>query len=205
MRFDNASVGEPLAKVAVQFELLPTRMLEQQPDLLRRFRAGEREALARVYRFYFDDVYRIAQRSGVDRLDFVQDVFIKAFTEEARRAYDGLRPYKPFLLKIARNLRIDRARSASREPSTLALGDLDAIETREDLEAGLRFRLLEQTSAIVSALDEEVRAVARLRFVEDLSQLDVANRLGTTRRRVRTLEARLLRILKRSAPFKAWR
>lgn len=180
-------------------------MLEHQPDLLRRFRAGEREALARVYRFYFDDVYRIAQRSDVDRFDFVQDVFIKAFTREARLAYDGLRPYKPFLLKIARNLRIDRARSASREPSTLALNDLDSIETRDDLEAGLRFRLLEQTSVIVSELDEEVRAVARLRFIEDLSQLDVANRLGTTRRRVRTLEARLLRLLKRSALFKAWR
>ncbi len=175
-------------------------MLEQQPELLRRFREGERDALARVYRFYFDDVYRLAHRTDADRLDFVQDVFIKAFTREARLAYDGLRPYKPFLLQIARNLRVDWARRASREPSASKLmpNDLDSIEANDDLEAGLRFRLLEQTSIVVSGLDAEVRAVARLRFVEELSQLDVANRLGTTRRRVRTLEARLLRLLRRT-------
>ena len=175
-------------------------MLEHQPDLLRRFRDGEREALARVYRFYFDDVYRISQRSEADRLDFVQEVFIKAFSKEARLAYDGLRPYKPFLLQIARNLRVDRARRASREPSMgkLAQNDLESIETSDDFDVGLRFRLLERTSIVVSGLDAEARAVARLRFVEELSQLDVAHQLGTTRRRVRNLEARLLRLLRRT-------
>ena len=106
-------------------------IFEQQPSLLRRFREGEREALSAVYRFYFDDVYRLGQhgfvtRDGLrggriepeaDRVDFVQDVFVKAFASDARLSYDGLRPYRPFLLRIARNLRVDLARRAGRDPT----------------------------------------------------------------------------------------
>jgi RNA polymerase sigma factor (sigma-70 family) len=191
---------------------------------LRRFRDGERDALSCVYRFYFDDVYRLAQhgfstRDGLraariepeaDRLDFVQDVFVKAFAPDARISYDGLRPYRPFLLRIARNLRVDIARRSGREPSARTLAVSDYLDLDELIERGsavpapssaesqLHWQtLVEQTSSIVSGLEPDVRQVAQLRFAEELSQLEVASRLGTTRRRVRTLEGRLLQGVRR--------
>jgi len=188
--------------------------------LLDRFRSGDRAALAEVYRFYFEDVYRLAQygfvtRGGVraaslsreaDRLDFVQDLFVKAFSESARCGYDGLRPYRPFLLQIARNLRIDQLRQSNREPSASELGhgfdvDIDALiesngawpdASRSDPDLHWQ-RLLQETSTVLGTLDTEVKTIAELRFSQELSQADVAERLGITRRRVRTLEGRLLR------------
>jgi RNA polymerase sigma factor (sigma-70 family) len=187
--------------------------------LLEQFRNGQRAALAEVYRYYFDDVYRLAQygfatQAGVraaslpreaDRLDFTQDVFVKAFSPSARSAYDGLRPYRPFLLQIARNLRIDQLRQAGREPSHSEHSleqtvDIDALiaqnaawpEARAS-DADLHWqRLLNETSSVLGSLAKDVQEIARLRFVEELSQADVAQRLGVTRRRVRTLESRLL-------------
>jgi RNA polymerase sigma factor (sigma-70 family) len=199
-------------------------VFEQVPGLLRRFRDGERDALACVYRFYFDDVYRLAQhgfttRDGLrggriepeaDRLDFVQDVFVKAFANDARSSYDGLRPYRPFLLRIARNLRVDLARRACREPAATKLAvsgylDLDELIERggttpapDGFEQSLQWQqLVERTASIVGELEADVRDVARLRFTEELSQLEAAARLGTTRRRIRTLEGRLLRYVRR--------
>ena len=187
--------------------------------LLEQFRSGDRCALAEVYQFYFEDVYRLAQYGFVtqagmraqslvreaDRLDFTQDVFVKAFSNNARMSYDGLRPYRPFLLQVARNLRIDQLRQAGREPSgsercsglTVDIDRLiennsawpEAPSTDSDLHWQ---RLLSETSSVLSSLEKEVQEIARLRFVEELSQADVAERLGVSRRRVRTLESRLL-------------
>jgi len=188
---------------------------------LERFRAGDRAALAEVYRFYFQDILQLARRGFVtrggvralgigraaDRLDFVQDVFVKAFADAARYGYDGLRPYRPFLLQIARNLRVDQLRQAGRDPSLVVLAarfrwnqDFDDPPDRpgessaaEATETDLHWqRLVSETVGFLGSLETEVQTIARLRFVEDLSQADVAERLGITRRRVRTLEGRLL-------------
>jgi len=196
-------------------------VFEQEPQLIQRFRAGQREALERVYRFYFDDVYRLGQHgfvtregrrggrleSEADRLDFVQDVFMRAFTVEARLSYDPQRPYRPFLLRIARNLRVDLARRVAREPSAGKLGVCDHLHIDDLIERGgaipapeasLHYqKLVEQTASIVSELTPEVRDVARLRFVEELSQVQVASQLGKTRRHVRTLESRLLQTVRK--------
>ena len=40
----------------------------------------------------------------------MQEAFRRAFEERARSAYDGLRPYRRYLLTITRNLVIDQLR-----------------------------------------------------------------------------------------------
>jgi DNA-directed RNA polymerase specialized sigma subunit len=52
--------------------------------------------------------------------------------------------------------------------------------------------MLNEMSRVLGSFDPGMQEIARLRFVEELSQADVALRLGITRRRVRTLEDRLL-------------
>src|SRR2546423_13639434 len=94
----------------------------QDPDLLSRFRAGEREALARVYWHYVakveDLVYltlRSSDRASGVVADLVQEVFVKVFAARARRAYDGVRPFAPYVLTVTRNVLTDRGRLARRE------------------------------------------------------------------------------------------
>ena len=193
--------------------------LELDRELLAAFRAGERSALERVYFAFVDDVFRLAALGfstpgGVIRpaLDpdeqrtIVQEVFVRAFAPKARTAYDGLRPYRPYLLMIARNLMVDRARTRGAENARASTVEVEEIPgaAAEVEEAEDQRRLREAARAFVATLDAELARLVELRFDHDLSQLEIADRMHITRRRVRTLEARVIegfrRFLDRERP-----
>jgi RNA polymerase sigma-70 factor (ECF subfamily) len=193
-------------------------VFQEHSGLLKRFRDGCREALEVVYRHYFSDVFRLFRRgfvtgtppTSVPALDddrsgeLVQEVFLKAFDERGRLAYDGLRPYRPYLLRIAKNLRIDVAR---RERHRVAEGDGNAAGPGIDIDqvadegsailpGGYEETLdwqakLQATQEFVAGLPDIERRFVTLRFVDEQPQADVAAALKVTRRRVRTLEKRI--------------
>ena len=185
-------------------------------DLLERFRRGERAALAAVYERYVDEVATLARRgftiessghvyvrgaTGDGERELVQETFVRAFGEKARLAYDGIGPYRPYLLRVTKNLMIDRYRAAQKEAKHVELGasgvgDLDALLAAnaplldgapEDLDWKAQ---LAATAEYLATLDEESRRIVALRFEDELSQDEVAARIGCTRRRVRSVEAR---------------
>lgn len=189
--------------------------------LLDRFRAGDRDALTAVYRRYVDDVAALARRgftiesqghlyvagaaNADEERDLVQETFARAFAEPARRRFDGLRPYRPYVLRITKNLMIDRFRARRREPAAnpSSLG-IDAILEGAELDAGVELpedlawaELRAATREFVETLDERSQAVVRARFEEELSQKATAARLQCSRRKVRTAEARILKGLSR--------
>src|SRR5262245_26231576 len=103
--------------------------LRSRPELLARFRSGERVALAEVYRTYLPQLQGALTRGfalhGSDRrvaaaatradlADAIQEVFSRAFAPEARTAYDATRDYAPYLFVIARNVMITRHRKRAR-------------------------------------------------------------------------------------------
>jgi RNA polymerase sigma factor (sigma-70 family) len=212
---------------------LPVPVFQEHSGLLRRFRGGEREALEIVYRRYVDDVMRVLRTGFVSRrsgalyrvpgvapdstlLDMTQEVFARAFAPNGRAGYDGLRPYRPYLLQIARNLRIDQLRREGRELSAEDAGspssflDLDALlesnaaitppDDAHDDPAWLQLR--EATRAHVASLSAEEQRFVELRFVRELPQIEVAELMAVTRRRVRTLEALVLRSLRKTLKAK---
>lgn len=199
-------------------------LFRDRPELLPAFRRGDRAALEAVYRHYFSDVSRIlrlgfvtgaeaktripALRDDAALRDAIQEVFTRALQERARLSYDGLRPYRPFLLQITRNLRVDQVRSAGRELPLSSLGpdaesdlDIDGVIARNvavseaaqaDPQRDREWRRLRsQTEAYIATLDEESRHFIGLRFDQERSQADVAQAMGVTRRHVRTLEERV--------------
>src|SRR5262245_2887190 len=109
-------------------------VLEGNPALVAAFRRGDRTALEQVYWAYVNEVERVLRRgvaasrlqghglSAPDVHDLLHETFVRAFEERARLAYDGLRPYAPFVCTIARNLVIDAVRKHNRE---VALADFD--------------------------------------------------------------------------------
>src|SRR3569623_211468 len=113
-----------------------------RPDLLVRFRQGDRAALETVYWAYVARVTRIVQavvqsyvaatgeRIALGRIelgDLVQDLFVRAFSPESRKSYDGDRPYGPYLGQIARNVVADHWRSMRRQVIVDAAPLLDAL------------------------------------------------------------------------------
>ena len=175
-------------------------------ELLDSFRRGERDALTAVYRRYVDQVAVLVRRGflvgsggavrGIrehDRqADLVQEVFVRAFSAQARSSFDGVSPYGPYLLRIAKNLMIDEARRAGRmapaEAGRSALDEAAGVEPfspEDDLEWR---RLREATRAFCSTLSEGLRRFVQLRFEEGRSQRDVAEARQVSRRRARTWE-----------------
>jgi RNA polymerase sigma factor (sigma-70 family) len=182
--------------------------LRTDRELLQRFRRGEREALARVYWAYVDAVVRTGRFGlrttgggrvpGVTRAedlpDLVQEVFSRAFAAASRAAYDGIRDYTPYLVRLTANQLVDRHRKLGREVVVDASdleGVLDVGTAADESPVWLDPELVRQTQAYVSALGSELGAIYQQRFVAGLSQRDAAVALGLSRQRLRTLEARL--------------
>jgi RNA polymerase sigma-70 factor, ECF subfamily len=191
-------------------------VFRNRADLLQRFRAGDRDALEEVYWAYVDKIEKIA-RHGVllpgsgggrvgrrnqpqDLADLVQEVFIKAFAPPARKAYDGLRDYGPFVFTLARNVIVDWARRHGREIPTLStemerLADAPALD-RED--AAIDAADLAIVTAFVNGLSPELRAVHDARHRRGLSQRAAADSLGLSRQTLRTMEQQLRDGLRRA-------
>ena len=85
-----------------------------KPDLLRKFRQGDRQVLRDVYATYGEVLYRFCRdrlKSPADARDLAQEAFIIAFKEETRLRFSGLSSFQGFLLGIAKNLLMHRFRA----------------------------------------------------------------------------------------------
>jgi RNA polymerase sigma-70 factor (ECF subfamily) len=182
-----------------------------KPDLLVHFRKGDSAALETVYWTYVDQVTRIVQsvskgyaiasghriRSWATELgDLVQEVFVLAFSPEARQRYDGRRPYGPYLGQIARHVVADRWRIDRRQVPLDVTPLLDALSMATDATQSAADSWADpETIAVVerylASLAPDVRRIHEALYVRGLSQRDAAAALGLGRQAVRGLEARL--------------
>lgn len=196
-------------------------------SLLEGFRAGDPAALGEVYEqharevavvlrngFEFSSLGRrhrfVGYASTHDLQDALHETFRRAFEPRARRGYDGLRPYGPYVRTIARNVVLARFRKTARTfvplDTTDAAGTSD-IPTERGRSATLSDDGIspeqrihdEQVKGLMESFlakrDELERRLVALRFIEGRSQRDAAVALGLGRQRVRTLEQRLRRSL----------
>jgi RNA polymerase sigma-70 factor (ECF subfamily) len=165
--------------------------LRSRPALLTSFREGDREAMSEVYWAYVERVERVVKRllPRADLPDVVQEVFMRAFAETGRRGYDGLRDYAPYLLTIARNIVIDRARRACRELPTDELPVIEAAE--EEPEAWDEPETMRIVDTYLRELSPDLRAIHAQRYERGLPQREAAAELGISRQQLRTREARL--------------
>ncbi len=187
-------------------------------ELLRGFKAGEREALTQVYRDHAQDVALVLRHgfafessgrkrrfvgygSGFELQDVLHETFRRAFEPSARAAYDGIRPYGAYISTIARNLvlRSFRAREVlfpiddaeSSQGPTLSAIDLGPSPEREVHEGQVR----ELVAAFLATLAPDERELIELRYVQGMSQRDAEQALGLGRQRIRTREKELRRKL----------
>jgi RNA polymerase sigma-70 factor (ECF subfamily) len=208
-------------------------LLIERRELLDRFKHGERRALEEVYRHYAPDVAAFLQRgftfsSGGRTLRFsgyaqpfdldnaLQETFVRAFKESARVGYDGLHPYKSYLLAIARNLVLDefRNREVAMSPfidqldssggaeaaahdgeeaapaSTLSDAPSAGISAEQEF---LRNELGRLYAGFVARLDDKDRTFFHHRFEEQQTQVEAGAASGLSHMQARTLEKKLRR------------
>jgi RNA polymerase sigma-70 factor (ECF subfamily) len=179
-------------------------------DLLERFRRGEKAALDEVYRAYVDAVVRVVsrvlQRQGgagawgwravaADLPDLVQEVFARAFDPATRQRFDGVRPYGPFIARIAHNVTVDYLRRMGRLVAAEGDERFDQVTTAVPLAAtddGVADpETMEVVNRYLDRLTPDLRQIHDALYVRGMSQREAADALGLGRQSVRTLEARL--------------
>jgi RNA polymerase sigma factor (sigma-70 family) len=178
--------------------------LDHDEAALERFRDGDPSTLARVYWEFVERVEQIIQRSlrswrrqdghTGDVEDLVQETFARAFSETARRSYDGRRDYGPYVSTIARHVLIDFLRS-HRAESLLVPEQLDVSALPDQASPEIAPWSDPLTTAAVKAyldrLPPELTSVHHQRYTLGSSQTLAAEALGITRQRLRTLEGKL--------------
>jgi RNA polymerase sigma-70 factor (ECF subfamily) len=170
--------------------------------LLDAFRRGDPQALERVYRHYVRVVAGVLRQGGFtgygvhlygapreEWRDLIQETFARAFSESTRLRYDGLRPYEPYLLAIARHALADYWRGRGRQRKLRENTPPELAAEAPDPE---HLALTAAASAFAKSLSGEPREIYEQRFARGHSQLDAASALAITRQRVRTVEKRLL-------------
>jgi RNA polymerase sigma-70 factor, ECF subfamily len=172
--------------------------LRSRPELLAAFRTGERDALEQVYWAYVERVEAFLRR-GVAGMrpqpseiaDLLQDVFIRAFGERGRKSYDGLRDYAPYVVTIARNALVDRARQSGREVPVDETIDELAAPTSDPEQPWAAPATLQLVDAYLARLPPALLQVHQQRFVRGLSQREASATLGISRQQLRTRETQL--------------
>lgn len=189
--------------------------LTEDREWLRGFKDGDPSALHRLYAVYVKDIVEFLKRGfsfgASDRqLNFrgfkepwqlenaVQEVFIRAFSEPARQGFDGIRPYRNYLFRIAKNTVIDAFRQ--KKSDALNVEEICALEEQEisehqktaDPEQDLADKqLMAQVAAFVGGLEQEARSLFEVRFVQGASVEDSARILKWSEYKVKRGEAKI--------------
>jgi RNA polymerase sigma-70 factor (ECF subfamily) len=193
-------------------------LLPSNRALLDAFRRGDDRAVERVYYAYVKQVAALLSKgfwfmSGGNPVRFtgftnawdlecaVQDTFVQAFAPSARQAYDGINPYGPYLMTIAKNRVISQLRSDWRELRRRTALAAEPKPLSGELEDPEEQSMREERRSIVEAFRSTCTPL-QLRFLDhryrdELSLLETARRLGMTRMKARTLEQKIRRQLLR--------
>lgn len=152
-----------------------------------------------LYERYVDDVYRFFHyrcSQPADAEDLTETTFLKAWRGLGRlRAEPGVN-VRAWLLRIARNLWIDRHRTAKDEAPLKAAATAQA-PTPDPETALLRAERADELGRALAHLPERLRDVIVYRFVHGLSHRETATLLGVNENHVRVLQHRALKRLRR--------
>jgi RNA polymerase sigma-70 factor (ECF subfamily) len=191
-------------------------MSGEDSELVRAVAAGSEDALVLLYDQYAGAVYATARRLTSDRglaEDVVQETFL-ALWNRAEQFDPTMGSLPAWLLTIARNRTIDRLRALGRRPPTMAVSDVALPDegdtaTLERLLSGgsvvgagrpvmgpaAILEGVELRSSLASALAElpdTERTVLVLAYRDELSQSEIAERLGWPIGTVKTRTRRAL-------------
>jgi len=165
------------------------------------FRTGDPDSVRVLYRAYGGLVYAVAHRTLGSRelaQEATQQTFVKAW--QAASSFDPERELGPWLATIARRTAIDLHRRESRRPtdelSEAVLNDQAVVDLPPGIDRAYDVWAVREA---IEALPDDERTIVRLQHLEELTQAEVAERLGIpigtvksrSYRAHRTLAARL--------------
>jgi len=156
---------------------------------------------AELYEYNFNRVYGYISRRVRDRAtaeDLTADVFHDALRKLYSFEWRGI-PFGAWLIRIAANAIIDKAKRAAREQELLTASGIEMCDPDPSaaFDAGLEeIENRERLALLLDALPADQKRVIKLRFIEEKSVRDIARELGRTEGAVKQLQFRGLQNLR---------
>lgn len=176
---------------------------------------GSESALAALYDRHGSAIFALVLRLSGDRAtaeEVVQETFLVLW-DRAERFDPGVASLATWLRTIARNRTLDRFRATARRPrlvslepaaegpgrlEALGVGELVAVGSsgEDPLELTLASEQRAAVAAAVATMPDDERTVIIMAYQQDLTQVEIAERLGWPLGTVKTRTRRALRRLR---------
>ena len=171
--------------------------LPNERQLVLQAQSGNSEAFGQLYDAYMERIYRFVYFRVEDQQtaeDITSQVFLKAWNNLDRFSFNRT-PYLAWLYTIAHNAVIDHYRTRK---VTTALEDVqlsqqdhsEAVENEIDLNAEMKV-----IKEALQALTDDQQKVLTLKFIEGMSNNEIALHLGKREGAIRALQMRGLQAL----------
>ena len=171
--------------------------LPNEKQLVLQAQAGNSEAFGQLYDAYMERIYRFVYFRVEDQQtaeDITSQVFLKAWSNLDRFSFSRT-PYLAWLYTIAHNAVIDhyRTRKAATALDDVQLSQQDhaeAVENEIDLSAEMK-----TIKEALRLLTDDQQKVLTLKFIEGMSNHEIARHLGKREGAIRALQMRGLQAL----------
>lgn len=173
-------------------------MLEGEINLIRQAKDGDHGSFGKLYDHYISPIYRFVMvkvNHKPDAEDLTHEVFLSAWQNLKNYKFQGF-PFSSWLYQIARNKVIDHYRT-KKNHSNIDEVDENLFEVVGTLEGGLdRSLALEEVKEAIASLSPDQQDVIVMKFIEDLSNEEIAKSLGKSDGAIRLLQHRAVNNLK---------
>jgi len=164
--------------------------VQDEQNLVRMARQGDKEAFTQLYESHFDRIYRyVALKIGnrTEAEDMTQQVFVRAYESIGAYRWQGI-PFSAWLFRIAHNQVVDFVRKESKKPTIMLDESLQVVsDSNPEQEVELK---LEMEKVVLAArqLTKSQREVINLRFAGGLSIAEVATTMGKSEGAIKALQ-----------------
>lgn len=155
--------------------------------LIRKCLNGDRQAFDELIRLYYDYVYGFLRKMTADETlaeDLTQETFLKMINNIERFDPGGSASFGTWLITIAKNCCIDcmrHSRICVENIESLPLEDEN--DTAAEVERKMQY---EQVISLMKTLPPEQAVAIRLKYVEDMTLAQIAERFGVPTKTVKS-------------------
>jgi RNA polymerase sigma-70 factor, ECF subfamily len=177
--------------------------LESEQEYVVKAQGGDGQAFGVLYDHYAPAIYRfialkVSTRQEAE--DLLHEVFLSAWQNLPGFKEQGF-PLSSWLYKIARNRVIDyyrtKKQATSIDDEESGVSELQDVSPAAAIEQALDERLeMDEVKDAIAQLPSEQREVIELRFLADLSPIEIAGIIGKREGTVRIIQFRALKKLK---------
>lgn len=155
--------------------------------LIKKCQRGDRQAFDELIRLYYDYVSGFLLKNTADEMlseDLTQETFLKMIRSIEKYDPGGSASFGTWLITIAKNCYIDHLRR-----NRIHLEDMDSLpledehNVADEVERKLQY---EQIVAAMEALPPEQALAIRLKYVEEMTLAQIAERFGVQQKTIKS-------------------